>query len=249
MESERTLVDADGVTRAYPYKMKDLCDRTGLPRQAIHFYIQQGLLPQGYKTGRNMAYYGEEHLRRLLLIRRLQHERFLPLKAIRALLDEEEHAFSPSQRVFLDEVRARLGGRLFPGPNDSVDRVRVAELLDRTGVPRADFERLVEMGLFGVSEHEGEEVIAKDDTWVVEQWGQVRALGFNPENGFSVDDFAIYEQAIHGLFEREKDMFKERLAKLDPELAATMIERAIPLLNVFLARYHDTLMRNFFTRL
>ncbi len=23
----------------YPYRMKDLCDRTGLPRQAIHFYI------------------------------------------------------------------------------------------------------------------------------------------------------------------------------------------------------------------
>ena len=27
------------------YRMKDLCEATGLPRQAIHFYIQQGLLP------------------------------------------------------------------------------------------------------------------------------------------------------------------------------------------------------------
>ena len=39
----------------FPYRMKDLCDRTGLPRQVIHFYIQQGLLPEGQKTGRNMA--------------------------------------------------------------------------------------------------------------------------------------------------------------------------------------------------
>ena len=44
------------------YRMKDLCELTGLPRQVIHFYIQQGLVPEGHKTGPNMAYYGEEHL-------------------------------------------------------------------------------------------------------------------------------------------------------------------------------------------
>ena len=41
----------------YRYKMKDLADATGLDRQGIHFYIQQGLLPPGHKTGRNMAWY------------------------------------------------------------------------------------------------------------------------------------------------------------------------------------------------
>lgn len=30
-------------TSAPPLKMRDLCDATGLNRQAIHFYIQQGL--------------------------------------------------------------------------------------------------------------------------------------------------------------------------------------------------------------
>ena len=40
---------------AHPYRMKDLCELTGLPRQVIHFYIQQGLVPPGVKTGRNMA--------------------------------------------------------------------------------------------------------------------------------------------------------------------------------------------------
>ena len=59
----------------FPFKMKDLCERTGLERQVIHFYIQQGLLPEGKKTGRNMAYYGEQHVERVKLIRKLQHER------------------------------------------------------------------------------------------------------------------------------------------------------------------------------
>ncbi|HMY59542.1 MAG TPA: MerR family transcriptional regulator, partial [Pseudomonadota bacterium] len=71
-------------------RMKDLCARTGLPRQAIHFYIREGLLPEGRKTGRNMAYYGEEHIERIALIRRLQEERFLPLRAIKVVLGAKD---------------------------------------------------------------------------------------------------------------------------------------------------------------
>lgn len=231
----------------FSLRMKDLCERTGLPRQAIHFYIQQGLVPQGHKTGRNMAYYGEQHVERLLLIRRLQHERFLPLKAIRALLDERDGAFSPSQRSFLSDVRSRLGGRLFSGQR-SVSTVRVGELLERTSVLRADFDKLVEMGLFGAGTDEhGDAVIAVDDAWIVETWAEVQSIGFNAQHGFSVDDFALYEDAINQLFQRETSMLKERLATLDPDIAAPMIERAIPILNAFIARYHGTLIRNFFT--
>ena len=92
---------APPASEAQRLRMKDLCDATGLPRQAIHFYIQQGLLPAGSKTGRNMAYYGLEHIQRLKLIKKLQHERFLPLKAIRALLDDQESQFSQVQRSLL----------------------------------------------------------------------------------------------------------------------------------------------------
>jgi DNA-binding transcriptional MerR regulator len=232
---------------AFPYRMKDLCERTGMPRQAIHFYIQQGLLPQGKKTGKNMAYYGEEHVRRALLIRKLQHERFLPLKAIKALLDEKEAGFTDSQRDFLDEIRVRLGGRLF-GRENRVSSRPVTPLLERCGVTREDFDRLVHMGLLGAGEGEdGETVVADDDAWIIEVWGEVQSIGFSRENGFSVADFALYEEAITGLFKRETEMLKDRLATLDPEVAARMIERAIPILNNFLARYHATLIRNFFT--
>src|SRR5262245_10235319 len=88
--------------------MKDLCRLTGLPRQAIHFYIEEGLVPEGRKTGRNMAYYGDEHLERIRLVRRLQHERFLPLKAIRAIVEERDDGFSPVQRQMLADVKQRL---------------------------------------------------------------------------------------------------------------------------------------------
>ena len=46
-----TTASAARRAEAWPYKMRDLCRITGMPRQAIHFYIQQGLVPPGRKTG------------------------------------------------------------------------------------------------------------------------------------------------------------------------------------------------------
>ena len=71
-------------------RMKDLIAETGLTRDTIHFYISEGLVPPPTHKRRNMAWYGPEHLERLNVIKTLQEERFLPLKAIKAVLAQEE---------------------------------------------------------------------------------------------------------------------------------------------------------------
>jgi len=235
---------------AFPYKMKDLCERTGLPRQVIHFYIQQGLVPEGKKTGRNMAYYGEAHVERILLVRRLQHERFLPLKAIRAILEERDEVFSPAQRGFVDEVKARLSGAPF-GRSDKPATVSVSETLARLGLGRKDLDQMIEIGLLAAAEEPGEDgephaVIARDDAWMLEIFAELRATGLNEELGFSALDFAMFEEAISALFAREAEVLAARLSKLPADRAAAIIERALPLINSFLVRYHDTKVRNFF---
>ncbi len=67
--------------------MAELSARSGVPRETIHFYLREGLLPRPRKGGRTVAYYGEEHLERLRTIRRLREEKYLPLAVIRRLLD------------------------------------------------------------------------------------------------------------------------------------------------------------------
>ena len=101
--------------------------------QAIHFYIQQGLLPPGRKTGRNMAWYTEEHVERLHLIKKLQHERFLPLKAIKALFDGEDGVFSPRQHAFLAGVKERLTESLKTS-EDRNPSLTPREIAESTGV-------------------------------------------------------------------------------------------------------------------
>jgi DNA-binding transcriptional MerR regulator len=128
---------------SWSYKMADLCRLTGMPRQAIHFYIREGLIPAGHKTGRNNARYGDVHVERIRIVRQLQNERFMPLKAIRAVLDGRDDAFTPEQRGFLVDVKRRLATTLARprGKSDFDDLVRswAFELLGE--VRRAGFAR------------------------------------------------------------------------------------------------------------
>jgi DNA-binding transcriptional MerR regulator len=230
----------------FRYKMKDLSALTGLPRQAIHFYIQQGLVPEGRKTGRNMAYYSEAHVERIKLIRRLQHERFLPLKAIRAVIDEGEGAFSAPQRELLREVKLRLGGRLAPRAEPR-ETVEVKDVLARAKIDRRDFDDLVALGVFAVVRGpRGKLLVAKDDAWMIELWGEVRAAGFTRALGFGVETISIFETAVSEMVEKETELMTTRLAKLGPEGAAALVLRALPLIHTFVVRYHETKLRNLF---
>ena len=225
--------------------MKDLVEATGLERQAIHFYIQQGLLPAGRKTGRNMAWYTQAHVDRLRSIRKLQQEHFLPLKAIKAVLDGTDDDFSPEQRAFLRGVKRRLKGEL--GAEDRGATVRADDLIERYGVEREDLDEAAELGVVGMREDaDGKLVIAEADAWMVELFGQMRKLGFTRELGFGVEDLRFYEDAMNRLFREEIKLISGRLSKLPPDEAASMIEKALPLIHSFLTRYHASRVRAFF---
>ena len=228
-------------------RMKDLCDATGLPRQAIHFYIQQGLLPAGSKTGRNMAYYGEEHIQRLKLIKKLQHERFLPLKAIRALLDDQEAQFSQVQRSLLLEVKQRFTTSLLARPDAPEVAVDADEACARHGVERTDLDRMIEIGVLGARTDEaGHTLIAHDDVWILSAWGEIQKLGYAKDLGFRVDDILVLMEVVQDLFNREALLLASRMERLPPERAADMIERALPIVHSFLTGFHAAKIRNFF---
>jgi DNA-binding transcriptional MerR regulator len=230
--------------------MKDLCRLTGLSRQAIHFYVREGLLPPGRKSARNMAYYGPAHLERLQLIRRLQHERLLPLKAIKAILAHTSGGFDGAQRQMLTELKSRLSASLGSAPDAEQETSDASAVAARLGVDLEEIEQMADLGLLSLCEGPGgRRHIRSDGVWVVELWSQIRALGFTTELGFSVEDLAMYEDAISTLFDREMRLVLERLAGREPAEVALMVERALPLVHTFFAHYHTMQVKNFFAAL
>ena len=70
-------------------KMSELADASGVSAGTIKHYLREGLLGAGdgiVRTSRNMAWYPPEYVERIRLIKRLQEQRFLPLRLIRELL-------------------------------------------------------------------------------------------------------------------------------------------------------------------
>ncbi len=230
-------------------RMKDLCSATGLPRQAIHFYIQQGLVPPGKKTGRNMAHYGAQHLERLQLILRLKNERFLPLKAIKALLDGQDHDFTPGQRRFLAEVKSEFESA-DSGPVGSLKTVDASQVISRTGLDKEDLERALELELLAGRRNEaGQLMVAERDVWVLEVFGEMRQQGFTRELGFNIEDVTFYGEILDELFQRELQLVSSRLAHIPPTQAAEMIRNALPIVHHFLSLYHEKRVREFFASL
>ncbi len=221
--------------------MKDLMRETGLQRQAIHFYIKEGLVPPGIKSSKNMAWYGQHHLERLKLIRTLQQERFLPLKAIKAALVEGQG--DPKLQAFIRDVRAHLGGRLRM-PTRVASRP-LAEALAETKATSEDAHFLSNMGIISIVERGDAQHIAVSDLWALEIVAQLRALGFTESAGFTVLDLAMYEEAVMELFETEKELMRQRLQRFPPAAVARMVERMVPLIHTFIERSHEAKIRNF----
>ena len=82
-------------------KMSELAERSGVSAGTIRYYLREGLLGEGrdiIRTSRNMAYYPAEYVQRIELIKRLQQQRFMPLRVIKGALEDDP-----------ERVRALLG--------------------------------------------------------------------------------------------------------------------------------------------
>ena len=68
------------------YKVSELAEKAGVTKRTIHYYISKGLLLPPEGTGIN-SLYNDEHLERILLIKKLQAE-YMPLNKIREYILE-----------------------------------------------------------------------------------------------------------------------------------------------------------------
>ena len=68
-------------------RMAELARHSGVSVPTIKYYMRQGLLQPGHRTGVNQAEYGDRHLDRLRLIRALTSVAGLPLSEVKEVVD------------------------------------------------------------------------------------------------------------------------------------------------------------------
>ncbi len=245
------LVRSEGVLRALEdnkapreLRMKDVVRETGLPRETIHFYLAEGLLPRPNKTGRNTAFYSWEHVRRARLIKSIQEKHFLPLRAIRALLeDADDSSLSAAQQSLIKELRVRLG------PSAAAQhrqRVLVTDIVKQDGVSKKEITEFCDRGVIAIEGTGRTASVSREDAELLHAWARLKTIGISPERGFMPRDLEIIEEAISRLVRREIELFTERYASVGADEAARVVAEAVPILNQIISIVHWKKMWSFF---
>ena len=91
------------------YKVSELAEKAGVTKRTIHYYISKGLLLPPEGSGVN-SIYNDEHLQRILLIKKLQAE-YMPLNKIREFILENPTEEAPKKSKEIKTKIARNEGQ------------------------------------------------------------------------------------------------------------------------------------------
>ena len=216
-------------------KMSELAERSGVNAGTIKHYLREGVLggqDDVVRTSRNMAYYPEEFVGRIQLVKRLQEERFLPLRVIRELISRD-----PRRAERMIELEDRILERAIEaGDGQRLSRRQVRETYD---VPANVLARLEEIGVLTPNSRGYD----PDDVSIIEAISRFRAGGFEQALGFTVYDTLRYRDALGPLVAEEVSVLVARLAgQVDVERAVEIIESGAEPLRELIGALHSKML-------
>ena len=216
-------------------KMSELAERSGVSAATIKHYLREGLLgsdEEVLRTSRNMAYYPLEFVERVRLIKRLQEERFMPLRVIRELIGSD-----PERATRLIELEDRILERAIAARETG--RISRAKVQDTYGVPKNVLDRLESIGVLTPNARGYD----ADDVAMIEAISRFRAGGYEEAIGFTVYDTLRYRAALEPLVEEEVRVLLDRLAgKVDTDRAVAIISSGAEPLRELIGAMHSKLL-------
>jgi DNA-binding transcriptional MerR regulator len=217
-------------------KMSELAERSGVRPGTIRYYLREGLLGDGgdvVRTSRNMAYYPPDYVERIALIKRLQEERYMPLRVIRGALRDD-----PERVRALIELEDRILERALASAEDQ-RRVSRRTAVERYGVPRNVLDRLADIGVLTPNQRGYDH----DDLKIIEAIASFRAGGYEEALGFTVYDTLRYRRALEPLVEEEVRALLDKLAgEVDVDRALEIVEAGVEPLRALIGAMHSKLL-------
>src|SRR6201995_2251610 len=172
-------------------KMSELAERSGVSAGTIKHYLREGLLGSEsdvLRTSRNMAYYPEEFVDRVRLIKRLQEGRFMPLRVIREVMTDDPERPAPVGEAE-DRILARASEAAEAG------RVSRASVRQTYHLPANVLDRLEDLDVLTP----GPRGYDADDVAIIEAISRFRAGGYEEALGFTGDDTSRYRVRLQPL--------------------------------------------------
>ncbi|SEQ16152.1 DNA-binding transcriptional regulator, MerR family [Solimonas aquatica] len=222
------------------YRIKQVSAMTGVSRETIRFYINEGLLPHPAKTARNMGWYSDRHVELLRLIQRLRQDHFLPLKAIKTLVagSSDEYEFTKAQTKVLSQIREKLelDSRKLTVSSS------VAQVGQNLGLSPKELQELQEIGFA----EQG--VVTVSDIELAQLWVRMRDNGLNAERQFSPRDLVYLRDLVDAGIAQELHLFEKRIRTMSSDEAARLQGVIIPSLSRIFVILHERRLAHFIQR-
>jgi len=218
------------------HTIDELAHISGMPSRTIRFYNTQGMLPPPTMRGR-VAYYGEEHLLVLNIIKELKERQNLPLETVRQMLD----------------IRARYGDlqmnlalkqRLLRPLTGSGQEVRLSKeaLMQQTGATEEWIDELTRQDLLFPVQSENGLVYSGDDILLLQIYEYLGRLGL------PIALPALIRFQLRQLARSENAAFEQHMQPrwqeegLSPEQQAGQFEMILTLTDTLISVMHRKLL-------
>ena len=150
-------------------RIDDLAHLSGVPSRTIRFYNTQGLLPAPIMRGRT-AYYDQEHIIVLGIIRELKEQHNLPLEEIKRLLELRAQHGDVQMNMALKQRSLRS----FGGQQVQLTR---EELVKQASISNEQLESLLQQGLLFPIESEQGLIFTGDDVLLLNLYQNLEQFG------------------------------------------------------------------------
>ena len=160
----------------------------------VKYYVSQGLIDVAFKTSANMAYYNPSSVQRILLIKKLQKEKFYPLSLIKMLLGQSDQ--NNMEIDLMDAIQKVT-------PSDTQERVLYSSAPRETGLTRKQIDELIRCNIISSVEIDRKKVFSASNVKIM-QLAKRRLDGGMPFEQ-TLLSFSVYEQELRRAVEGDVD--------------------------------------------
>jgi len=221
-------------------KISELVDRTKVPKETIHYYMREGLIPRPRKSGRNVMNYTKVHVEQILLIKQIQDNFFLPLSLIKKIVKQVAH--SPELKSLL-ELRSD-----FHSPVDQLlqkETVGEEAFREITGLAAEWLAKFEEWRIITFQKSDGKKIYSQDDVIIGKLLVALDNAGFGPKDGFDPENIKRYVDLFRDIVVMAHTSYlKTDLEKFTPEQNLERVIKGRELMSLFFYHLYRKLLRD-----
>jgi len=226
--------------------MSELAERTGVPKETIHYYLREGVLRKPRKKGKNQTDYSESYAEQIHIIKGLQDNYFLPLSVIKKILKRQKRQ-SPSEKTsfqLLNEYFKPLEW-LLNGEVAGREAFRGA-----TGLSSKWLTTMQEWEVITPHIKNGQPVYSQDDVIIGKLLVDMDRLGFGPKDGYDPESIGRISDFVRNYVQTaQRNYYQSNLGRL---LSQELTEKEVKfreMMSLFFYHLYRKLVREEFEHL